>query len=283
MSIPMRRVSFFVFISIALYASTLSIRDVPAEEIPEKPDWKLVWNDEFSDSEIDRDVWKFEKGFIRNKEPQYYTDRKENAYVEDGKLVIETRYEEYEGAPYTSASLNTKGTKSFQYGRIEMYAKLPCGQAIWPAFWMMGIHGNWPKCGEIDIMELWGGPNKRWGKDKTGGWGDGVSCAKAHWFDDDKKTQNVGNCIELPEGEKFADKFHIFAIEWTEDEIVWFVDDAVVDRMKLETEGQKSCFRQPHYILINTAVAPYVKPDPTPEVFPAKYYVDYIRVYEKKP
>ncbi len=249
----------------------------------DRPGWKLVWSDEFDGTEIDRSVWKFEKGFIRNKEPQYYTDRKENAYLDNGNLVIETKLEEFQGAPYTSASLQTRGTKSFQYGRIEMRAKLPHGNAIWPAFWTMGINGGWPKCGEIDIMEMWGGPNKRWGKNKTGGWGDGVTCAKAHWFDveSDKKTQNVGNCFELPDGKKCADDYHLYAIEWDADQIVWYFDENVVDTMKIETEGQKMGFRQPHYILINTAVAPYVKPGPFPEMFPTKYIIDYIRVYEK--
>ncbi len=276
-----QRIDLLSCVFLCLFFSAAA-QGVQAEDAA-RPGWKLEWSDEFDQPEIDRTVWKFEIGHIRNKEPQYYTDRKENAYIKDGNLVIETKLEEYKGAPYTSASLNTKGTKSFLYGRIEMRAKLPHGPAIWPAFWSMGIEDGWPKCGEIDIMELWGGENRRWGENKTGGWGDGVSCAKAHWFDveTNKKTQNVGNCIELPEGKKCADDYHLYAIEWDENEIVWYFDETVVDRMKIETEGQKMGFQQPHYILVNTAVAPYVKPGPVPEMFPTFYVIDYIRVYKR--
>lgn len=248
-----------------------------------RPGWKLVWSDEFDGPEIDRSVWNYEIGHIRNKEPQYYTDRKENSYIKEGNLVIETRLEEFKGAPYTSASLNTMGRKSFQYARFEMRAKLPHGPAIWPAFWSMGINGGRSTYGEIDIMEMWGGENRRVGKDKTGGWGDGVSCTAAHWYDNEteKKTQNVCNWVELPAGKKCADDYHLYAVEWDENEIVWYFDETVVDRLKIETEGQKRGFRQPHYLLINTAIAPYVKPGPTPEMFPTYYMIDHIRVYQK--
>ena len=134
--------------------------------------WKVVWSDEFNGPAIDKSVWNYEIGLIRNKEPQYYTDRAENSYIENGNLVIETRMENYRGAPYTSASLNTRGRKAFLYGRIEMRARLPKGNAIWPAFWTMGERGRWPRCGEIDIMEMWVGKSRRLGqkrKQRIGG------------------------------------------------------------------------------------------------------------------
>jgi len=124
-------------------------------------DWKLVWSDEFDRPGLpDPAKWGYEKGFVRNQEKQYYTEaRKENARVEGGMLIIESRREEYRNAHYTSASLTTQGTASWTYGRMEMRAKLPTGRGIWPAFWMLGINESqvgWPACGEIDIMELVG-------------------------------------------------------------------------------------------------------------------------------
>lgn len=102
--------------------------------------WKLVWCDEFNYEGLpDSSKWGYEVGFVRNKEPQYYTyKRLENAYVENGKLIINARKEDYKGAHYTSASLNTQGIAEFQYGRMEMRAKVPKGLGSWPAFWMLG-------------------------------------------------------------------------------------------------------------------------------------------------
>lgn len=250
-------------------------------ETPDKPGWKLVWSDEFNGMKIDRSHWSFEKGFVRNKEPQYYTDREKNAYIENGNLVIETLREDFEGAPYTSAGLHTRGKQVFQYGRIEMRAKLPSGNAVWPAFWTLGAEGRHPDCGEIDIMELWGGPNGFWGKNKEKGWGDGVCNTTAHWGEGGQSARSEGRIHALPEGKKYSDDYHIFAIEWDENEIVWFIDDIEIDRMKIETKGQKHCFRRPHYLLVNTAVSPEKVAQMKPEDLPAHFYIDYIRVYQK--
>lgn len=120
--------------------------------------WKLVWSDEFDISGLpDASKWGNEVGFIRNTELQYYTSgRLENSVVNDGKLLIIGRKESYQSANYTSASLTTDGKHSWTYGKIDARIKLPKGQGMWPAFWMLGqnIHQiGWPKCGEIDIME----------------------------------------------------------------------------------------------------------------------------------
>ena len=124
---------------------------------------KLIFEDHFDGDTINRDNWSFEIGFIRNHEPQYYTDRPCNAYVEDSMLHIVTLREDYEGAKYTSASINTMGKYSCLYGRVEMCAKLPFSKGLWPAFWMMGENYpvvNWPRCGEIDILEMRGVGNE---------------------------------------------------------------------------------------------------------------------------
>ena len=120
--------------------------------------WELVWADEFNGKGLpDQSKWDYEVGFIRNREKQYYTKaRLENARVENGMLIIESRKEKYEKGDYTSASLHTRYKAKWLYGRIEVRAKLPTGRGMWPAIWMLGANYGkvrWPACGEIDIME----------------------------------------------------------------------------------------------------------------------------------
>ena len=123
--------------------------------------WKLVFEDDFNGTELNREVWVKEIGMVRNGEPQYYTDEDRNCYLKDGCLVIETLREDYEGAKFTSAAIETRDEYTWTYGRFEMKAKLPRSHVLWPAFWTLGKsirHGvNWPRCGEIDIMEMTGG------------------------------------------------------------------------------------------------------------------------------
>lgn len=246
--------------------------------------WKLVWSDEFNGPTIDTSVWNYEIGFIRNKEPQYYTDRAENSYIEKGNLVIETRRENYQGAPYTSASLNTRGKRTFQYGRIEMRAKLPKGNAIWPAFWTMGEEGGWPRCGEIDIMEMWGGKIEEiWGRKGNNGLGDGVTTGCIHYADENGKHVSGGLAkYRLPSGAKCADAYHVYAIEWDAAEIKWFFDDVNFKHFKIDTDAKRQGFQQPHFILVNTAISPTVKPGPAADTLPQKYFIDYVRIYERK-
>ena len=174
---------------------------------------KLIFEDHFDGDTINRDNWQFEIGFIRNHEPQYYTDRPCNAYVEDSMLHIVTLREDYEGAKYTSASLNTEGKFSCTYGRIEMRAKLPWSKGIWPAFWTLGENisvVNWPHCGEIDIMEATVNSDPE---------SNGEMRSTLHF---QTKGTDEHNCItgwfHLPQGEKFADDFHVYAVEWEKEE-----------------------------------------------------------------
>jgi beta-glucanase (GH16 family) len=272
-----------VLVLAILLAVVQSIFPQAADSPVAQAKWKLVWSDEFNGPAIDKSVWEFEIGHIRNKEPQYYTDRPENSYIEDGNLVIETRMENYRGAPYTSASLNTRGRKAFQYGRIEMRARLPKGNAIWPAFWTMGEKGRWPRCGEIDIMEMWGGEIEEvWGKKGDNGLGDGVTTGCIHYADENGKHASGGQGkYSLPDGAKCADAYHIYAIEWDANEIKWFFDDVNFMDFKIDTDARRQAFHQPHYILVNTAIAPTLKPGPTTDTLPQKYYIDYVRVYER--
>lgn len=237
---------------------------------------KLILDEDFNEGKINRDLWDFEIGFIRNHEPQYYTDRPENAYIEDGMLKIVTRREEYEGAHYTSASLNTMGKFSFCYGRAEMRAKLPYSKGLWPAFWMMGENFpevDWPHCGEIDIMETTGTIREE---------SDRELITTIHW---QSKEKNDHDCVTgryWMESGKFADAFHIFAVEWEETELRWYLDDTMVCRFEI-TEDMKGCFNKPHFILINTALADWNdddRPDDEHTVLPQEYCIDYIRVYQ---
>lgn len=240
---------------------------------PERDGWTLVWSDEFEEEGLpDPGRWSYEEGFIRNEELQYYTRaRPENARVEDGHLVIEARRESYREGEYTSASLTTRGKASWRYGRVEVRAKLPTGRGMWPAIWMLGTNIDevgWPECGEIDIMENVG-------------------------FDPDRIHANVhteafnhvlgtnkGASIEVPD--PHAD-FHVYAIEWFPDHIDFFVDDRRYFTFENNGGGTAEWpFDRPHYLIINAAIGGGWggQQGVDDSIFPQRYYVDYVRVYE---
>ncbi|MGE5498191.1 MAG: family 16 glycosylhydrolase, partial [Syntrophothermus sp.] len=169
--------------------------------------WKLIWADEFDGTTVDQSKWVFEQGNNNgwgNQEREYYTNRSQNAYIDNGSLVIKAIKEIYNGYDYTSARMKTQGKFSVKYGKIEARMKLPYGQGIWPAFWMLGTNISsvgWPACGEIDIMELIGGSGTR----------DRTAYGTAHW--DDGGHKQKGSSYSLTSG-KFADDYHTFALEW---------------------------------------------------------------------
>ena len=239
-------------------------------------DWKLVWSDEFDKPGLpDPAKWGYEKGFVRNHEKQYYTDaRPENARVEDGALIIEARKEDYRDAQhtaqYTSASLTTQGKASWTYGRIEMRAKLPTGRGIWPAFWMLGIdHGkvSWPACGEIDIMELVGF---------------NPEVVEAHCHTAQSSGGRArGDKIHV---DKPWEDFHIYAAEWYPDRIDFFRDSQKYFSYKKEGADDVAWpFDKPQYIILNTAIggAWGGQKGVDDSIFPQKYIIDYVRVYQK--
>ncbi len=210
-----------------------------------------------------------------NNELQYYTDRRfENSRVENGTLVIEAIKEEYGGNSYTSARLITyQNGASFKYGKMEARMKLPYGQGIWPAFWMLGdgiFEGtSWPACGEIDIMELIGGGPGR----------DDVVHGTIHWSDAGENHAMYGGQKQLAEG-VFADDFHLFSIEWNATSIKWFLDGIQYHVVDI-TPGALSEFHEKFFILLNLAVGGNWPGNPDAStVFPQKMYVDYIRVYQ---
>jgi beta-glucanase (GH16 family) len=233
----------------------------------------LAWSDEFDGETVDASNWAFETGSggWGNNELQYYTNRPENAMIENGSLVITAKEESLGGAKYTSARMVTRGKHSWKYGKIEARIKLPYGQGIWPAFWMLGTNfssAGWPKCGEIDIIEMVGGGENR----------DDTVHGTAHW--DSNGHAEYGGSKALPDPSRFCDDYHKFGIKWNKKQIVWYLDD--VQYMIIDiTPAGLSEFRAPFFIIINLAVGGNWPgaPDKT-TVFPQKMYVDWIRVYQ---
>ena len=257
-------------------------------------EWSLVWSDEFDyTGPPNESKWNYEQGFVRNRELQYYTrDRKENARVENGHLVIEARKEDWpnpgyrpdsssrrwqrsrEKADYTSASLITKNKASWTYGRIEVKAKLPTGKGVWPAIWMLGTNMRevgWPKCGEIDIMEYVGyDPN--------------TVCANVHMAKYNH-TKGTGKGSKIKADKPYV-SFHTYAVEWTPERMDFFFDEHKYFTFKNEHGGVDVWpFDQPHYLILNLAIggAWGGQKGLDESIFPQQFLIDYVRVYQKKP
>jgi beta-glucanase (GH16 family) len=251
---------------------------------PDPPGWTLVWSDEFNGpngSSVDAQKWTLETGGggWGNNELQSYTNRLQNASLEHGALIIKAISERYTGIDgitrnYTSARLKTQGKLTQAYGRFEARLKIPSGQGIWPAFWMLGSdidRVGWPRCGEIDIMENIGRePFTVHGTVH----GPGYSGAAG-----------IGAAYRLPNGERFADAYHLYAIEWEPRAIRWYVDDVLYKTITPADlpVGANWVFNHPFFLLLNVAVGGHwpSNPDAT-TVFPQVMMVDYVRVYQRK-
>ena len=231
--------------------------------------WTLVWSDEFDGPSIDSGNWGYDTGaWPYNSELEYYTTNTTNSYIENGNLVIQALEESMGGRDYTSARLVSKNKVHYTYGKIVARMKLPFGQGIWPAFWMMGESAGWPACGEIDIMEMIGGGENR---------DDTHHCA-LHW--DDGGHQQIAASTELPDPHFFFEDYHIFGIEWNTTEIKWFLDGNQFYSYDI-TPAVMSEFHWDHHLLLNVAVGGSWpgNPDAT-TVFPQKMYVDWIHWYQ---
>lgn len=243
-------------------------------------DWNLIWSDEFEGDTLDKTKWnrQVEKAGKFNEEWQRYTKSKKNAYVENNQLVIKAIHKgkKHGHDQYTSARLNTAGKFTFKYGKVAARIKLPKTKGIWPAFWMLGANINenggdtpWPQCGEIDILELYGS------KDPA------VVEANIHFSDKYGAHDQMGSkSFELEEG-TFADQFHIFELEWTEEKVAWLVDGE--EYASFSIKGKEfAMFHKEFFFLLNIAVGgTYAgRPDDSSE-FPEYMYVDWIRVYQK--
>jgi len=233
----------------------------------------LVMADEFDiDGAPDSEVWGFDIGTgvngWGNNELQYYTSRTENVAVQNGNLLITAREESFEGSQYTSARLLTKGLFDQQYGRFEARIKLPWGQGIWPAFWMLGadIDDNpWPAAGEIDIMEFRGQePTIIHGSVHGPGYSAGNAITKT---------------FEL-QNDRFDTGFHIFGIEWGPGFVNYYVDDVLYNQITPADVTGEWVFDKPFFILLNVAVGGTFVGSPDSETqFPQTMIVDYVRVY----
>lgn len=230
-----------------------------------RPTYTLIWSDEFSGPAIDPAVWNMETGSLGvNNEKEYY--QAANAAIESGNLVITAKKESVGGMPYTSARMNSMGKISATYGRIEARIKVPLGAGFWPAFWMLGANigtVNWPRCGEIDIMEHVNDNNIMYGT--------------MHW-------QAGGGHVQYGQQTTVStpDDYHIYAVEWDANEIRWYVDDTLFVTGNIKDNiNSTEAFHLPFFILLNFAVAGDFPGQTVDETkLPAKMYVDYVRVYK---
>jgi beta-glucanase (GH16 family) len=244
--------------------------------IPDLPGYHLVWADEFDGIEIDYSKWAHEVGNSwSNGEIQSYTARPYNSYVENGKLVIIARKEQYGPNYYTSARLRSLSKADFRYGRLAARIKLPTGKGIWPAFWMLptyNVYGNWADNGEIDIMEAINQTDRIY--------------ATIHFSDAlHHPVRSEGSYYAG--GLNFADDFHIYAIEWKPNEIRWFVDDIMYFSETQWTSGTNpypAPFNEYFHFVLNVAIGGnWPGPPDESTVFPQKMLVDWVRVYQKNP
>jgi beta-glucanase (GH16 family) len=271
----------FLYTLVASLATTAFPQSTPP--LATREGWTLVWSDEFNSpngSAVDSSKWMTETGCRGwgNHELECYTDRSENVSVQDGNLVIRAIAEKYTGPDgvtrnYTSARLKTQGKFSQTYGRFEARIKLPGGQGMWPAFWMLGddIHKvGWPACGEIDIME-------NIGKEST------TIHGSIHGPGYVGDTGLEAPCT-LPAKQRFTDDFHLFAIEWDAESVSFYVDkNLYVRRTRADLEpGWKWVFDKPYFLILNLAVGGDWpgNPDST-TLFPQDMLVDYVRVYKR--
>jgi beta-glucanase (GH16 family) len=248
--------------------------------------YRLVWSDEFDvDGRPNAANWRYEQGFVRNEEDQWY--QPDNARVEGGVLIIEARREQKANpnymagstdwkrnrqyAEYTSSSLNTSGLHSWQYGRFEMRGRIETRAGLWPAWWTLGVSGEWPSNGEIDIMEFYNGRILA-----------NVACGTAtRW---EAKWDSVTKTITSFNDPQWSTRFHVWRMDWDDTKIDLYVDDVLMNTTNLadmlNPNGQ-SPFRQPHYMLVNLAIGGINGGDPSATPFPTRYEVDYIRVFQR--
>lgn len=255
-----------------------------AAALPQSSDeWNLVWSDEFDrDGPPDPAKWTWERGFVRNRELQWY--QPENAWVEDGVLIIEGRRERLknpnyvpgipdwktsrEYAEYTSSSLTTRGMHSWKYGRFEMRGRIDTRAGIWPAFWSLGAAGRWPANGEVDIMEYY----------------KGTLLANLIWAGP-RGSQSFTVRKPISEfGPDWSSQFHVWRMDWDEKRIVITVDGQVLNDSDLDKTLNPDGFnpyRHAHYIILNLAIGGQAGGDPSGTEFPSRFEVDYVRIYQR--
>ena len=236
------------------------------------PGMTLAWSDEFTANYINSNNWSYDTGGSGwgNNELEYYTNSNKNAYTTGGYLVIEARKETMGTNNYTSARMISKDKQTFTYGRIDFRAKLPKGQGVWPALWMLGNNIGttpWPACGEIDIMELLGHePQKTYGT--------------IHWGAAGGASTHIGGNYSLP-SLTFNDKFHLFSLKWEADKMTFLIDDVVYFTANKSQVNGDYPFDKPFFFIMNLAVGGNWPGNPdAATVFPQRMIVDYVRVFQ---
>ncbi len=251
------------------------------EKTPELEGYNLLWSDEFNGTKMDESIWSYdphEPGWTNN-ELQEYTTSTDNVFVKDGKLILKAIKTDKGGSDYyTSGKIKSQNKKDFTYGKITISAKVPQGQGLWPALWMMPTdeskYGQWPKCGEIDIMEVLG-------NDVSTAYG------TVHYGEPHGEQQGT---VKLESG-SFADSFHEYSVEWEPGEMRWYIDGKQYLKVNdwftaVKGEDDKpypAPFNQPFYIQMNLAVGGDWpgNPDASTNFDKAEFEIDYVRVYQK--
>lgn len=260
---------------------TDSTTDSSTDEIPQLDGYDLLWNDEFNGNALDETIWNYEPhepGWT-NEELQEYTTSTDNVFVRDGSLIIKAIKTEKDGSDYyTSGKVTSQNKKDFTYGKVVARAKVPEGQGLWPAIWMMpkdeGFYGQWPKCGEIDIMEVLCSNTK-------------TAYGTIHYGEPHAEQQGIYNL----ESGSFSEDFHEFSVEWEPGEMRFYIDGNLYHTVNdwftaVKDEEEKAYpapFNQPFFVQMNLAVGGTWpgNPDETTDFDKAEFEIDYVRVYQK--
>lgn len=265
----------FLFISVSISGCKKDDSTAnPQNSIPEIPGYTLVWNDEFDKQNIDLTKWEHEVNGDGggNNELQFYTARPTNSFIENGHLVIKALSENYQNRSFTSARIRSKNKGDWLYGRIEASAKVPTGRGTWPAIWMLPTdweYGGWPMSGEIDIME-------HVGYDQNVVHGSIHTKAYNHVIGTQKTAK-----LTIPTA---TSAFHVYAVEWFEDRIDFYIDTIKYFSFKNENKSWEYWpFDKRFHIILNLAVGGNWggAQGIDPSAFPAQMEIDYVRVYKK--
>lgn len=256
---------------------------VAEEEVPQIDGYQLLWHDEFNGTQMDETIWNYEPhapGWT-NAELQEYTTSTDNVFVRDGKMTIKAvKTQNDKGKDYyTSGKVTTKGKQDFLYGKVTASARVPEGKGLWPAIWMMptnqSLYGGWPRCGEIDIMEVLG---------------DDVTTAYSTIHYGKPHNEQQGKCV-LKEN-NFAEDFHEYSVEWEPGEMRFLVDENLILTVNdwfsgdvgIDDRPYPAPFDQTFYVQLNLAVGGTWpgNPDATTDFDKAEFEIDYVRVYQKE-
>jgi beta-glucanase (GH16 family) len=291
----------FLSLFVACFATHLSAEIIDPYQAdfntpPPIAGMQLVWNDEFNvDGKPNPLNWKYESGFVRNEELQWY--KSDNVNCQGGLLIIEGKREQVvnpsyvsgssdwkknrQYAQYTSGSIYTQKLQEFQYGRYEIRARIDTTLGAWPAIWAKGSSGSWPFCGEIDILEFYRRSNGITPVILANvAWGKTTGSSDATWNTGRQELNHF-----TAQDDDWCNKFHVWRMDWTPDSIKLYLDDELLNSQKLSVavnpagSTPAAPFQQKHYFLLNLAIGANGG-NPTGSPFPIKYEVDYFRVYQ---